>query len=355
MRFKKIAALTIVIIAIITIKSCEPDEHITTPFELNVPYGFPSFSVPDDNPLTVEGVELGKYLFYEKALSSNFQFSCSDCHNQQMNFSSPSNCSGNVFGLPVTRNTMPLVNLVWDNAFAWDERKEGLENKITDAYTNPFTMAGEIEEIVNRLQNNNFYVDLFYNAFGDGGVNEINISKALAQFLRTIITGNSKFDKFLRGEMMLTVQELNGYEIFNREARTEPSQPAGGDCFHCHGAPLFTDLASHNNGLDSVFSDLGLAYATNDTMDYGKFKTPTLRNVEFTSPYMHDGRFLTLEEVIEHYNSGGIDSYTIDPLMKRVGIGLLLTESEKQDLIAFIRTLKDEDFLINPDYSNPNI
>jgi len=160
---------------------------------------------------------------------------------------------------------------------------------------------------------------------------------ALAQFERTLISTNSKFDKFLRNEVQLSPSELNGYAIFNSEKA---------DCFHCHGTQMFMDNTFHNNGLDTEpFLDLGRANVTEDALDNGKFKTPTLRNIEFSAPYMHDGRFSSLEEVIEHYNSGGNYSSTVDPLMKKLGIGLQLTNQEKQDLIAFLKTLSDENFI----------
>ena len=166
---------------------------------------------------------------------------------------------------------------------------------------------------------------------------------AIAQFERTLISVNSKFDKYLKGEVQLTHEELNGYAIFNSER---------GDCFHCHGTQMFMDNLFHNNGLDTEpFSDLGLAKVTGLTSDNGKFKTPTLRNIEFSAPYMHDGRFSTLEEVIEHYNSGGEHSLTIDPLMLKFGVGLQLTNQQEQDLIAFLKTLSDPDFITNPDFT----
>ena len=164
---------------------------------------------------------------------------------------------------------------------------------------------------------------------------QINDQKTAAEL--TLISANSKFDKYLRGEAQLTASELGGYAIFNTEK---------GDCFHCHGTQMFMDNLFHNNGLDEEpFTDLGLGKITNDASDNGKFKTPTLRNIEFSAPYMHDGRFRTLEEVVEHYNSGGEYSSTVDPLMKKLGVGLQLTNQEKQDLVAFLKTLSDSDFI----------
>ena len=154
-----------------------------------------------------------------------------------------------------------------------------------------------------------------------------NFAATLIILKRSLISNNSRFDKYIRGELQLSPSELNGYAIFNTEKA---------DCFHCHGTNLFTDNLFHNNGLDTdPFQDLGLGKITGEINDNGKFKTPTLRNIALTAPYMHDGRFQTLEEVIEHYDNGGHYSSTIDPLMKKLGIGLLLTNQEKQRKIKF--------------------
>ena len=155
--------------------------------------------------------------------------------------------------------------------------------------------------------------------------------------MRTLITSNSKVDKFLRGELQLSPSELNGYAIFNSEK---------GDCFHCHGTAMYTDHFFHNNGLNAMHSEtnMGRYLVTNDVDDMGKFYSPSLRNIELTAPYMHDGRFTTLEEVVDHYNSGGIYSPTIDPLMKKVGVGLQLTNQEKKDLVTFLKALTDNEF-----------
>ena len=193
---------------------------------------------------------------------------------------------------------------------------------------------------------------MFKAAFNIDQIDSNYVVKAIAQFERTLISGNSKWDKWYRGEVSLTEQELRGWDLFNVD-RTDFS--AGADCFHCHTAPHFTDFTFHNNGLDSDenFSDLGLYETTGSDVDKAKFKTPTLRNIEVTAPYMHDGRFSTLEEVIEHYNSGGHASSTVSPLMKNIGDGLLLSPEDKQALIAFLRTLTDEEFLNNSKFSSP--
>ena len=198
-------------------------------------------------------------------------------------------------------------------------------------------MHNEWGNVETELNQNEQYRDLFKKAFNIDYIDSVHVVKAIAQFERSLVSYNSKYDKFIRQEVQLTPSELNGLTIFNTEK---------GDCFHCHGTNLFTNDDFHNNGLDTEpFSDLGLASVSGNSEDAGKFRTPTLRNVELTAPYMHDGRFSTLEEVIDHYNSGGHYSSTVDPLMKKLGIGLLLTNQEKADLIAFLKTLTDDDYV----------
>jgi cytochrome c peroxidase len=193
--------------------------------------------------------------------------------------------------------------------------------------------------VESKLNSDTIYKNLFKNAFNIDYIDSIHVVKAIAQFERTIISVDSKYDKWMRQELQLSPSELNGFAIFNSEK---------GDCFHCHGTEMFMDNDFHNNGLDANnFADLGLANISNNAEDIAKFKTPTLRNIEFTAPYMHDGRFSTLEEVIEHYNSGGNYSPTVDPLMKKIGVGLQLTNAEKQDLINFLKALSDYNFINN--------
>jgi cytochrome c peroxidase len=201
-------------------------------------------------------------------------------------------------------------------------------------------------DAVAALQADPEYPSLFKAAFGTNQIDSMLVVKAIAQFERTLISANSKFDRYLLGLESLTPQELNGFNVFMDEN--------AGDCFHCHGAPgnpLWTDNQFHNNGLDSVFTDLGLGAITGNSSDNGKFKTPSLRNLSYTAPYMHDGRFKTIDEVIEHYSTGLKWSPTIDPLMKKVSQGgVQLSAQQKADLKAFLLTLNDDTFINNPEY-----
>ncbi len=319
-----------------------------TAFSLIRPDGFPQPIEPADNPTTVEGVSLGRKLFYETLLSGNNSQSCGSCHNQALAFTDNGNrYSTGIDGIQGNRNAQALVNLAFNLRFFWDGRAESLEKQALEPIPNPIEMHQRWPDAVAKLKNAKNYKNEFYAAFGTYEFDSMHVAKALAQFMRTMISYNSRLDKRLRYELNLTAQEMNGFSIFITER---------GDCFHCHnidGGRLLTDNQFHNNGLDSVFTDLGLGGITGNAFDMGKFLTPTLRNIALTAPYMHDGRFATLEEVVEHYNSGGKPSATVDPLMKHVGTGLNLSVQDKADLVAFLKTFTDSTFLTNPAFSNP--
>ena len=311
--------------------------HTTTPYIINTPLGFPNMTIPEENPTTLEGVTLGEKLFNDPNLSGNGTQSCSSCHHQSSNFSDPNQYSTGINGIQGFRNASTLTNGGWNSTYNWDGSAISLENQAFEPITNPIEMNNTWQNVENIINSNQEYLDLFKNAFNITYIDSNYIVKALAQFERSLVSSNSKFDKFYKGETSLNSSELNGYAIYNSEK---------GDCFHCHGTLLFTDNLFHNNGIDiEPFSDLGYNIVTGNQNDIGKFKTPSLRNVEVSAPYMHDGRFSTLEEVINHYDDGGHYSSTIDPLMKKIGVGLQLTNQEKQDLIAFLKTLTDDNFL----------
>jgi cytochrome c peroxidase len=339
----------------VSCSSEKTDEYLPTPLALKVP---PLFEqnilapiVPVDNPQTVEGVALGKKLFFDPILSANNTQSCSDCHSPKNAFTDATQFSDGINGSLGNRNSMPLFNLAWNygERFFWDGAAVSLEDQVFEPVTNPDEMANTWNNVVSSLQQDAEYPPLFLEAFGTTTIDSIKVAKAIAQFERTLISGNSKFDRHLSGETTLSEQELNGLNVFMAETK--------GDCFHCHGNPnnpLWTDNIFHNNGLDGFFDDLGLGALTGDPADNGKFKTPSLRNLVFTAPYMHDGRFNTLDEVIEHYSEGLQNSSTIDPLMKKVALGgVQLSEEDKADLKAFLLSLSDTAFIENPDFHFP--
>ena len=224
----------------------------------------------------------------------------------------------------------------------------GLERQALEPVKNPIEMHSNWTNVAEKLQQDPEYPTLFLRAFGTTTIDSSLVTKAIAQFERILISGNAKFDQYLLGNATLSLEELNGFTIFMDEEK--------GDCFHCHGSdnnPLWTDNGFHNNGLDSTFDDLGFGAVTGDPNDNGTFRSPSLRNLNFTAPYMHDGRFATLEEVINHYSEGLQFSSTIDPLMKKVNQGgVQLTPQEKLDLKAFLLTLTDPEFINNPDFRN---
>jgi cytochrome c peroxidase len=316
----------------------------TTPYTIVAPLGFPNMNIPENNTMTAEGIVLGKKLFHDPILSGDGTQSCASCHLQIAGFSDTNRFSKGIDGLFGDRNASTIINAGWNTTNFWDGRAITLEDQAFDPVVSPTEMNNTWKNVENTLNTSVTYKELFRKAFNINDIDSTHVVMAIAQFERTLISANSRYDKYLRQELQLTPSELNGYVIFNTEK---------GDCFHCHGTEMFMDNLFHNNGLDTEpFLDLGLAKVTGLASDNGKFKTPTLRNIEFSAPYMHDGRFSKLGDVVDHYNSGLNYSSTIDPLMKKLNIGgLQLTNQEKQDLIAFLKTLSDPDFITNSDFT----
>lgn len=327
-----------------TLIACEQDLPVfvyqPTYITLDIPSDLPTPNLPKNNPLTEEGVALGKKLFHDPILSGDNTQSCADCHLQANGFSDPNRFSEGVTGALGDKNASSIINAAWNTSHFWDGRAESLEEQALGPVTNPIEMNSDSwNQVIEELKSTKEYPPLFQAAFNTFNFDSTHVAMAIAQFERTLISSNSKFDKISRLEMAYTPSEWRGREIFTTEK---------GDCFHCHSAPLFTDNDFHNNGLDEDENlKEGRASVTGEQWDKGKFKTPTLRNIELTAPYMHDGRFSSLEEVVEHYNSGGKESSTLDPLMKNEGIGLGLTSQEKEDLVNFLKTLTDTAFINN--------
>ncbi len=327
----------------------DTDESTANPYIVELPFKFPQFDVPEDNPMTIEGIALGKKLFYEKQLSGDNTQSCGSCHQPGNAFSDTGAVSTGIDGLSGNRSAMPIINLLWAKEFFWDGRAASLEDQALGPVVNPIEMHETWPNAVSKVQDNPMYPPLFIKAFGTEVVDSLLIAKAIAQFERTLISGNSKYDKVQRREAVLTPAEQAGLDLFQIEGPMD-GNPNGADCFHCHEFPLYTDNLFHNNGLDKEedWTDFGLHDRTSNPFDKAKFKTPTLRNIALTAPYMHDGRFQTLEEVIDFYNTGGHTSSTLDPLMKNPETGLLLSDEDKSNLISFLHTLTDSSFITNP-------
>lgn len=323
------------------------------------PLFFQEMIIPVDNPLTVEGIELGRMLFYDKRLSGDNTQSCASCHFQDAAFADTNQFSTGIDGSVGTRQGMTLINLGYQFNYFWDARSATLEEQIIEPVINPIEMNTTWEEVMFKITGDEEYMDLFNVIYSTSVIDSIHVAKVMAQFLRIVVSSNSKYDKVLSGAAQFTPSEQRGWELFQAEGG-DPEDGQGGewgaDCFHCH--PLagvqISDYQLHNNGLDSVFTDLGRGEVTGDPNDYGRFKTPSLRNIEVSAPYMHDGRFETIEEVIDHYNSGGHPSATVDPFMKFTQGGLQLSDQDKEDLIAFLKTLTDTQFLTEEAFSDPN-
>lgn len=313
-----------------------PETLTNHPFYL--PNHIPAPSLPADNPLITERVVLGEKLFFDERLSKNNNLSCASCH-QGATLSDPRAFSTGTDGLLGVRHSMPLFNLAWKNRFFWDGRAASLRDQVLVPIEDHLEMNESFENVFLKLTADPEYRELFKAGFGSGKVSETTLGLALEAFLLTKTSFNSKLDNTLDNTMALTPQESRGSELFFGESNPRLGK-RGADCFHCHGGALFSDHAFHNNGL-STEEDIGLAASTGRDSDRFKFSTPTLRNIDLTAPYMHDGRFNTLEEVVEHYNSGITRSETLSPHLAKHENGLQLSEQDKAALVAFLKTLSD--------------
>lgn len=316
-----------------------------TPYRFVLARQFPPPELPLDNPLTDEGVELGRKLFNDVRLSVNNTQSCASCHQAEAAFTDLNRFSIGAEGKAGTRNAMPLFNLAWKKSFFWDGRAASLREQVLMPIENPVEMHESLTNVVAKLVATEIYPALFERAFGTKEIDADRVARALEQFLLTIVSYRSKFDRAMQGREQLTEQEKRGFELFVTEY--DPRRGFyGADCFHCHGGPMFSNQSFANNGLDAKFSDIGLGEVTRREFDLGRFAVPSLRNVAVTAPYMHDGRFKTLEEVVEHYVSGVKASPSLDPnLAKHPAGGVPLSEADKKALVAFMKTLTDEAFL----------
>lgn len=367
---KKSFLLIVPCLLLLLLQNCRPDKtpqpadpndpdslYVGTAYTLAKPFRFPNINNLYKDSLTTEGIELGRRLFYDVRLSSTGNLSCASCHKQQFAFSDAGNIkSTNVFG-PTKRNTPAIVNLLWAGKLFWDGRVSSLAEQAKDAFHGEQNL--DIPAAIAYLKNDSVYSALFRKAFGrPGDVTEEKIYLALQQFMMTLISADSHFDKVERGQEQYTESEARGLQIFMSQE---------GECVHCHTDGISYLLAPpslfHNNGLDSAasiydFADKGRGEITGNTNDYGKFKVPTLRNVALTAPYMHDGRFQTLEEVIAFYSDS---TKTYSPNIDGTSLGLNIhpqgkfgfTDEQKQDLLNFLKALTDTTFTNNPAFGSP--
>ncbi len=324
--------------------SAEPATVASKPGALKVPATFPRPDLPRDLILSPERIDLGRRLFHETRFSRSGTLSCASCHSAGNALSDPRRFSVGEEGRTGNRNAMPLFNLAWKPAFFWDGRAPTLRAQIRIPIEDHRELDEQLDRVLAKLSGDPSYPASFEKAFGDATISAERLAIALETFLLTLISHDSRFDRYQKGTAELTELERRGFELFMTEREPRSGQ-FGGDCFHCHGGPLFTDHQFRNNGLGVDPADPGRATVTGSTLDRGAFMTPSLRNVALTAPYMHDGRFATLEEVLDHYGEGVARTPTLDPnLAKHPDGGLGLSKEEKEALAAFLRTLTDDQF-----------
>jgi len=326
------------------------------------PSYFPKVNLPADNALTVEGVYLGRMLFYDPVLSMDSSISCASCHDQKHAFADPNPFSTGIFGSKTGRNASPIFNLAYSKVFFWDGRQKSIREQILEPIQSHVEMGMTLPILQERLSKIERYKIWFKKAF-NASPDIFLMAKAIEQFELTLVSKNSKFNQFLQGNnAVFSFNEVEGFNIYNK-LFLPPS--VGGDCFHCHGQAIAQTNALNagglaNNGLDAVLNDKGLGGITGKSTDLGVFKTPSLLNIALTGPYMHDGRFKTLEEVINHYsdsvhfNSPNIHPSLIhqDPITK-TPVHVKMNATQKAQLKAFLLTMTDTVFINNPAFKNP--
>ncbi len=350
----------------VVLNACKDDEdpdptdtvqHDTTPYQLDIG-SFPAPDIAADNPLTVQGVKLGRMLFYEKMLSGDGTMSCASCHRQEDALSDTARLSIGIRGLEGKRQAMAVFNMAWNtNEFFWDGRAHLVRDQSLLPIQDELEMDETLENVITKLSASQAYRDQFMRAFGSEEITAEKMSLAIEQFMNSIVSNRSKYDKVLARDAQFTPAERRGRDLFFTEYNQFFPDSSGADCAHCHGGFNFENDRYINNGLDedADFTDLGRFEVTGLDRHKAAFKVTSLRNVELTPPYMHDGRFETLEEVVDHYNSGLKPSSTIDPALEMTrGTGLFLDEQDKADLVAFLKTLTDEELQTDDRWSDPH-
>jgi cytochrome c peroxidase len=333
---KKIWQLSVVLLVLIA--GCDKTKDTKEDVSFYQPSNFPAPKYNfNNNPVTTAGFELGRKLFYDPILSRDNSTSCGSCHISFSAFThhghSVSHGIDNLLGI---RNSPPVMNVAWSDEFMWDGGINQLDLLPIAPIENPVEMDLEFAQAVQKVKNSSAYPALFKAAFGSEEITSAKMLQAMSQFMNCLVSANSRYDKWKRNEGgTLSADELEGYNLFQQK------------CSTCHSTDLFTDYKFHNNGIKDNFStDSGRAHISQHAEDVGKFKTPSLRNLEKTKPYMHDGSFQTLEQVLEHYNSGVKVTATLDTLLNKNGvIGIPLSATEQQKIILFLKTLTDESFI----------
>ncbi|WP_054851547.1 cytochrome-c peroxidase [Olleya sp. ITB9] len=337
--------VSLLILGLVTFFSCSDnssqEKYVPIPLQMELPTNFPDLAYNlDNNPITDAGFELGKTLFYDGKLSSNGAIPCAFCHEQAFAFTHHGHTlSHGVNGAVGLRNAQPIQNLAYQTSFMWDGASTHLDLQPIIPLTSEVEMNETLSNVINKLQADSYYQEQFGIAFDDGEVNSENMLKALSQFMLMMVSSNSKYDKYVREEddVTLTATELDGLNTFQNK------------CSTCHATDLFTDQTFRNNGLpvNPQLDDKGRYNVLENPDDLYKFRVPSLRNVEVSYPYMHDGRFSTLDAVLNFYDTNAVDNGNVDPELLRPDgtYGITLSDYEKESLIAFLKTLTDTQFL----------
>jgi cytochrome c peroxidase len=308
-------------------------------------------ATPENNPITDAGAALGRVLFYDVRLSANNTIRCATCHQQAYSFADPRAKSRGIHGQSTDRNASHLINLRYNRRQFWDMRAQTLEEQVLMPIQHPVEMGMDLVHLQEKLGGVAYYPDLFQAAFGSPEITSDKISRALSQFIRSMVSYQSKYDEGVAtGFTNFTDSENQGKDLFFNSITR---------CNQCHMTGNFFTPQAFNNGLEYPLQDSGYYHVTGNPADIGKFKVPSLRNVAFTAPYMHDGRFGTLLEVINHYDHGVVAQPTLDDrVTTELTIGgspyqLQLSEDEKQALVDFLLTLSDSTFIIDPRFADP--
>ncbi len=361
MKFK--IFFSIGLFSVLVFIGCQKDQEVVitekplTPYLIERKAWYPQFNLPTDNPLTEEGVLLGRMLFYDPILSGDSTLSCSGCHRQSRAFADSRRFSVGITGQVGTRNSMPLYNLMWMKKFFWDGRVTTLKEQVLLPIQAHDEMKLNLYDAVQKLEKSERYKPMFTQVFKTSNIQPVHLSKALEQFLVTLVSFNAQIDQLWGRTDTLNVisaSALRGLNLFMK-----PTELGGADCFHCHSNIPYFGVTSasgsmSNNGLSSVFTDKGFGNITGLQSDDGKFKIPSLRNVALTAPYMHDGRFQTLEEVLDFYSDNiKLDSPNLDINILSHNAQLNLSAQEKEDIVEFLKTLTDTEFVNNPKFKSP--
>ena len=391
MKYDHSFSYTAIFLAVFVFFSCNKEEIYepivvselnlpTTPFDyvnLNLPSHFTTNvpgqplptsingtdNTPATNPITNDGATLGRVLFYDKKLSANGTIACASCHKQEQGFSDSAILSLGFNGGNTSRHSMTLINARFyqRGRFFWDERAATLEDQVLMPFQDPVEMGMTLEEVVSKVQAQTYYPELFEKAFGTEEITIDKISKALAQFVRSIVSYSSKYDagRALSATPGANFSNFTAEENLGKNLFFQTIPNGGGACFGCHTTEAFISAnpGPQNNGLDALSTtDIGAGEVFNNPIFVGRFKTSTLRNIALTAPYMHDGRFATLEEVVEHYNSGIQAHPSLSPALTDANgnpVRLNFTVAEKAALVAFMKTLTDNSVSSETKWSNP--